>query len=116
MEIDVAALAKLARLEVSAEELAKLEKEIPSILAFVETYMESIAAIRLCIGKVPGKCHREAGGIAVGLVDDDARKGKFYDDAHPDGAVLVRRLNHCASCPNRSRQAGWVDGYHTRIC
>lgn len=37
MEIDVAALAKLARLEVSAEELAKLEKEIPSILAFVET-------------------------------------------------------------------------------
>lgn len=36
-KVDVAALAKLARLEVSDEELAKLEKEIPSILAFVET-------------------------------------------------------------------------------
>lgn len=36
-EIDVRALANLARLEVSDEELAKLEKEIPDILAFVET-------------------------------------------------------------------------------
>jgi len=34
--VDVAALAKLARLDVSAEELAKLEKEIPDILAFVK--------------------------------------------------------------------------------
>ena len=37
MEIDVVALAKLARLEVSDEELAKLEREIPDILKFVET-------------------------------------------------------------------------------
>ena len=35
-KIDVAALARLARLEVSAEELAQLEKEIPEILHFVE--------------------------------------------------------------------------------
>ena len=35
--VDVRALAKLARLEVSEEELTKLEKEIPGILAFVET-------------------------------------------------------------------------------
>ena len=34
--IDVAALAKLAKLEVSAEELARLKKEIPEILGFVE--------------------------------------------------------------------------------
>lgn len=40
-KIDVAALAKLARLEVSDEELAKLEKEIPSILAFVETIQKA---------------------------------------------------------------------------
>lgn len=39
--IDVAALAKLARLEVSAEELQKLEKEIPDILAFVETIQKA---------------------------------------------------------------------------
>ena len=35
--VDVKALAKLARLEVSDEELARLEKEIPAILGFVET-------------------------------------------------------------------------------
>ena len=40
-KVDVVALAKLARLEVSDEELAKLEKEIPSILAFVETIQKA---------------------------------------------------------------------------
>ncbi len=34
---DIANLARLARLAVSEAELAKLEKEIPDILAFVET-------------------------------------------------------------------------------
>ena len=41
VNVDIAALAKLARLEVSEEELAKLEKEIPSILAFVETIQKA---------------------------------------------------------------------------
>ena len=36
-QVDVRALAKLARLDVAPEELSKLEKEIPNILAFVET-------------------------------------------------------------------------------
>ncbi len=36
-KINVSALAQLARLEVSDEELARLEKEIPEILKFVET-------------------------------------------------------------------------------
>ncbi|MBI5456842.1 aspartyl/glutamyl-tRNA amidotransferase subunit C [Candidatus Kaiserbacteria bacterium] len=36
-KVDVRALANLARLEVSDEELARLEKEIPAILGFVET-------------------------------------------------------------------------------
>ncbi len=35
--VDVTALAKLARIEISQEEVAKLESEIPEILAFVET-------------------------------------------------------------------------------
>lgn len=39
--VDVAALAKLARLEISADELGKLEKEIPAILAFVETIQKA---------------------------------------------------------------------------
>lgn len=41
--VDVAALARLAKLEVSADELAKLEKEIPEILGFVET-IQAVAA------------------------------------------------------------------------
>ena len=35
--VDVRALATLARLEVSDEELSKLESQIPDILSFVET-------------------------------------------------------------------------------
>ena len=35
--VDVRALAQLARMEVSDEELQKLERELPAILAFVET-------------------------------------------------------------------------------
>ena len=41
MTVDVNALAKLARLEVSAEEAARLEKEIPDILKFVETIQKA---------------------------------------------------------------------------
>jgi aspartyl/glutamyl-tRNA(Asn/Gln) amidotransferase C subunit len=41
--VDVAALAKLAKLEVAADELARLKKEIPAILGFVET-IQAVAA------------------------------------------------------------------------
>ena len=41
--VDIAALAKLARLDVSGEEMAKLEKEIPDILAFVDTIQAASA-------------------------------------------------------------------------
>ena len=40
-KMDIVALAKLARLEVSDAEIAKLEKEIPDILAFVETIQKA---------------------------------------------------------------------------
>lgn len=39
-DIDIKALATLARLAVPEEELARLEKEIPGILTFVETIQE----------------------------------------------------------------------------
>ncbi len=40
-KVDIAALAKLARLEVSEAELKQFEKEIPAILAFVETIQKA---------------------------------------------------------------------------
>ncbi len=40
-KVDIAALAKLARLEVSDEELRRLKKEISAILAFVETIQKA---------------------------------------------------------------------------
>ena len=42
-KVDVGALAKLARLEVSEGELKKLETEIPAILHFVETIQSASA-------------------------------------------------------------------------
>lgn len=39
--VDVAALAKLARLEVSPQELTRLQEEIPAILSFVETIQKA---------------------------------------------------------------------------
>lgn len=42
-KVDIAALAKLARLEVSEAELAKLEQEIPAILHFVDTIQKANA-------------------------------------------------------------------------
>lgn len=40
-QVDIAALANLARLEITPEEIATLEKEIPDILAFVKTIQEA---------------------------------------------------------------------------
>lgn len=37
VSVDIKTLAKLARVEISDEESARLEKEIPTILKFVET-------------------------------------------------------------------------------
>jgi aspartyl-tRNA(Asn)/glutamyl-tRNA(Gln) amidotransferase subunit C len=42
-KVDVRALAQLARLEISDEEVAKLEKELPNILAFVEQVQKASA-------------------------------------------------------------------------
>lgn len=40
-DIDIAGLAKLARLDVSEEEMKKLEREIPDILGFVATIQKA---------------------------------------------------------------------------
>ncbi|QQG38230.1 MAG: aspartyl/glutamyl-tRNA amidotransferase subunit C [Candidatus Kaiserbacteria bacterium] len=42
-DVDVAALAKLARLDVSDDEISKLKQEIPHILEFVATLQKASA-------------------------------------------------------------------------
>jgi aspartyl/glutamyl-tRNA(Asn/Gln) amidotransferase C subunit len=69
--VDVRALASLARLEVSDEELAMLEREIPDILKFVET-----------IQNVPGKITAlSPESINVMRADDNPHEGGVYTEA-----------------------------------
>lgn len=69
-KVDIAALAKLARMEVSAEELAKLEKEIPSILAFVETIQKASV----------GAEHKDEGLHNVMRADENPHEGGIYTE------------------------------------
>ncbi len=69
-KVDIAALAKLARLEVSDAEIAKLEKEIPSILAFVDT-----------IQKVDVSLKAKAGGLRnVMRADENPHESGKYTE------------------------------------
>jgi len=70
-KINVRALASLAKLEVSDEELAKLEREIPDILKFVET-----------IQSVSGKETAPSPAlINVMRADDNPHEGGIYTEA-----------------------------------
>ena len=70
-KVDIRALAKLARLEVSDVEVAKLEREIPGILSFVET-IQDIA--------VDAQAH-PAGLRNVMRSDDDVHESGIYTES-----------------------------------
>lgn len=70
-KVDVRALASLARLEVSDEELAKLEKEIPDILKFVETIQTVAAAAP---AREPSLCNAMR-------ADENPHEGGMYTEA-----------------------------------
>jgi len=88
-KVDIRALAALARLEISDEEVAKLEREIPPILAFVET-------IQKASGEVP-KSDPELRNV---MRDDDHpdESGKYTEDlladapAKKDDQIVVRQV------------------------
>lgn len=68
--IDVAALAKLAKLEVSSDELEKLKKEILEILGFVDTIQ----------------------AVAIETVHESpAHRNILREDAHPHASNLHTR-------------------------
>lgn len=69
VDINVSALAKLARLAVSPEELEKLRAQIPAILSFVET-----------IQKVETREEGVAAGGGIMREDTDAHEGGIFTD------------------------------------
>lgn len=88
-KVDVKALANLARLDVSDEELAKLEKEIPAILQFVETIQKASGDVS---GVVPD---------LVNVMRDDANQhesGIYTEDllsaapARKENRIVVKQV------------------------
>ena len=88
-KVDIKALAKLARLEVADDELARLEKEIPAILGFVET-----------IQKVATDTEGHGEGLHNVMREDTNphESGKFTEDllkaapATRDNQVVVKQV------------------------
>jgi aspartyl/glutamyl-tRNA(Asn/Gln) amidotransferase C subunit len=68
--VDIGALAKLARLEVSDAEMASLEQELPGILAFVETIQNAAISEDVRAGE-----HRN-----VFREDENAHEGGIYTE------------------------------------
>lgn len=68
--IDVRALAKLARIEISNEELTTLETELPRILAFVETIQKATVSTE----------PKGTGLRNVMRTDDNSHEGGIYTE------------------------------------
>lgn len=102
-KVDIKGLAMLARLEVSDDELARLEREIPDILKFVET-----------IQAVSGKDTAPSPSlINVMRADENSHEGGMYTEALLKAApasaqnrivvkqVLTRKSAQGGSAPGR---------------
>jgi len=85
-DVDVKKLAELARIEMSDEELAALEREIPDILAFVEQVQRahltgSTSSLQASSGQASGKVTKETGRHYNVMRDDtDAHEAGAYSD------------------------------------
>lgn len=88
--VDIRALARLARLQVTDAEVEKLEKELPHIVAFVDT-LQKVAAE---LPEVPRHEHRNI--LREDIVTREV--GEYTDrilDAVPevrDGYVVVKKV------------------------
>lgn len=88
-QIDVRTLAKLARLEVSDEEVAKLEKEIPAILRFVEQIQKVAADIKHEAPEHRNVMRDDTNAHESGLFTDDLLKAS---PAVRDNRVVVKQV------------------------
>ncbi|MDO8561924.1 MAG: Asp-tRNA(Asn)/Glu-tRNA(Gln) amidotransferase subunit GatC [bacterium] len=97
-KVDVRALARLARLEVSDEELAKLEREIPDILKFVET-IQAVSAQgydeprTVSGGAVTPSPSFQADRVSIGT----CRRNVLREDENPhEGGIYTEALMKAA--------------------
>lgn len=88
-KVDVKALAKLARLEVSDEELAKLEKEIPAILEFVETIQKASADVKEETPTLHNVMRDDASPHESGIYTEDLLNAA---PAKKDNQVVVKQV------------------------
>lgn len=87
--VDIAALATLARLEVSEHEIATLEQEIPAILGFVEAIQKAPAT---SVANAPE--HRNVMRDDDHPIDGNTHSKELLDaaPAQRDGRVVVKQV------------------------
>lgn len=88
MTVDVAALARLARLDVAPEELARLEKEIPAILAFVDE-IQNVTTGAIPTGEVRSVMRSDENPHESGIYTEELLAAA---PAVLDGAVVVKQV------------------------
>ncbi|MDB5238566.1 MAG: glutamyl-tRNA(Gln) and/or aspartyl-tRNA(Asn) amidotransferase subunit [Candidatus Kaiserbacteria bacterium] len=65
--VDIRALAKLARLDITDEEVVTLEKELPSILGFVDTIQKADISNEIVQPEVRNVMRDDTDGIESGI-------------------------------------------------
>ena len=92
IQVDVRALAALARMEVGEAELEKLEQELPAILAFVETIQAASAGSS-------GEPKKASGPRNVMREDGEPHESGIYTEkllaqapATKDGRLVVKQV------------------------
>ena len=86
---DIQALAELARLEVSPEEMARLEKELPSILTFVDQIQKVAGEVPDTAPEVRNVMRDDASPHEKGIYTEALLKAA---PAVRDGRVVVKQV------------------------
>lgn len=74
-QVDIRALASLSRLEVSDTELASLEKDVSSILSFVEEVQRAPALSEAVVPSVKNVMREDANPHESGMYTEDVLRG-----------------------------------------
>lgn len=87
--IDIRALAKLARVEVTDAEVDKLEKELPAILDFVETVQGARVSATAPKSALRNVMREDANPHEGGVYTDALLKGA---PSEKDGRIVVKQV------------------------